>query len=226
MFTSVIRTVILYILVIFAMRIMGKRQIADMQPTELAVTLLISEIAAIPIQDSSQPVLTAVSAIFALVSFEFIMAYLTLKSNLINNLTNGKSAVIIKRGRILQHRMKKLRLTVDDLVEMLREQGIFDIREVSYAIFETNGKLSVLQKPQYRNAKVGDVSKAKKEKDGCPILIISDGSFVKRGLDDLEIEQSDVIKLLNKRGCMLKDVMIMTLDCYGEMVVIEKEKEF
>ncbi len=224
MFTTVIRTAILYVLVITAMRMMGKRQIADMQPTELVVTLLISEIAAIPIQDSSQPVLSAVVAIFTLTAFEIILALLSLKSSLINNLTNGKSAVIIKNGRILQHRLKKLRITVADLVEMLRVQGIFDINEVSYAILETNGNLSVLQKLAYRNARYIDVKEIAEENDGCPILVVSDGTILNRGIKDLETSRKNILETIEKEGYKLENILLMTLNSLGETVIIEKEK--
>jgi len=204
---------------------MGKRQIADMQPSELVVTLLISEIAAIPIQDTTQPVLSAVVAIFTLTSFEMIMAFITLKSNFINNIANGKSAVIIKDGKILQHRLKKLRLTVADLVEMLRVQGIFDIGEVEYAVFETNGNLSVLQKPYYANVKLGDIKNCKNEGGAYTALVVSDGKLLKRGIEDVDSDINEVMRILKIRGIELKDVFIMTLDTNGKVTVIEKEDE-
>ena len=203
---------------------MGKRQIADMQPSELVVTLIISEIAAIPIQDSRQPVFSAVAAIFTLTAFELITAFLSLKSSLINNLTNGKSAMIIKNGEILQHRLKKMRVTVADIIELLREQGIFDISEVSYAYLETNGKLSVLQKPFFRPARYGDVKRCEIETDGCPSLVISDGTLLRRGLEDIVTDENTVRRLLENRGLSIEDVFIMTLDDYENCVVIEKEK--
>lgn len=222
MFTTIIRTAILYILVIFAMRVMGKRQIGDMQPSELVVTLLISEIAAIPIQDSSQPIISAVVAIFAIVSLEIILTVITLKSNFMNNITNGKSAIIIKNGIIMQKEMKKMRLTVADLIEMLRQQGIFDLREVSYAIFETNGTLSVLQKPYYRTARLGDLGSQDTESQYCPSLVISDGVYMQRGMSEINVTKDAVDKILQKRKLSAKDVFIMTMDEALNVVIIER----
>ncbi len=224
MFTTIIRIVILYLLVTTAMRLMGKRQIGDMQPAELVVTLLISEIAAIPIQDASQPVLSAVLAISALVALEILLTVLTLKSSIINNLTNGKSAIIIKDGVILQKQLRKMRVTVADLVELLRQQGIFDIREVSYAVLETNGTLSVLQKPDKRPANVGDVKGEPQDKSAFPALIISDGKIVKRGLEDIDVSEKKVLSLLKKSKLTPDDIFIMTLDVLGNQVIIKKDE--
>ena len=221
MFTTIIRILILYVLVIFAMRIMGKRQIADMQPTELVVTILISEIAAIPIQDASRPVLSAVIAIFALVALEIALAVLSMKSAFFNSITNGKSAVVIEDGVILQDRLKKMRVTVADLVELLRVQGIFDISEVSYAILETNGNLSVLQKPYYRTPRAGDLNVAE-EDHGCPALIVSDGTFMKRGLNDAHFTEEQVLKILRTKQITVEEIFLMTLDRDGNSVIVKK----
>ncbi len=223
MFTTIIRIVILYLLVTVAMRLMGKRQIGEMQPAELVVTLLISEIAAIPIQDSSQPVLSAVLAISALAALEIIITVITLKSSFLNNLTNGKSAVVINRGVINQRLLKKLRVTVADLVELLRQQGIFDIRDVYCAVLETDGGLSVLQKPNKQGATVDDVKGNFHDFGGYPSLVVSDGEIVKRGLDDVGITKEDIEIKLKKSGTSLCDVFIMTVDEKGNAVVIKKE---
>lgn len=223
LFTTVIRIVILYLLVTIAMRLMGKRQIGEMQPAELVVTLLISEIAAIPIQDSSQPVLSAVLAIGALTALEIAITFLTLKCRLLNDLTNGKSAIIIKDGVILQSRLKKLRVTVSDLMELLRQQGIFDVREVSYAVLETNGSLSVLQKPDRRNASVADVKGEPQDIGSYPALVVSDGETVRRGMNDIDVTEQYVLKQLESAGVDLADVFIMTLDKLGNRVIIKKE---
>lgn len=223
MFTTVLRTLLLYILVMVAMRLMGKRQIGDMQPAELVVTILISEIASIPIQDTSQPVFISITAIFALVAFEIVVTIITMKSNLINNITNGKSAIIIKKGKVLQSQLRKMRITIADLMELLRGQGIFDLNEVSYAVLETNGTLSVLQKPQFRNARVMDCTKVT-EPDSYPSLVISDGKILKRGMEDAEITEEELQKILNQKHINKQDVFIMTVDRFNNTVIVKKEK--
>ena len=127
---TIIRTAVVYVFVTLGIRLMGKRQIGDMQPNELAITLLISEIAAIPLQDSSQPVLNGIVAIFMLVIIEIFISVLAMKSLKIRKLMSGNSAVIIKNGVIDQQAMKKVRLTVIDLVELLRGQNIFKIENI------------------------------------------------------------------------------------------------
>ena len=136
MITTIIRTVILYIFVTFGIRIMGKRQIGDMQPNELVITLLISEIAAIPLQDTSQPILNGIMAIFMLVILEIVMSVLAMKNQYIRKIISGKSIVVIKNGVIDQNAMKNVRMTVLDLIELLRGQNVFDISTVAFAVLE------------------------------------------------------------------------------------------
>ncbi|NLB36806.1 MAG: DUF421 domain-containing protein, partial [Clostridiales bacterium] len=147
MFVTLLRVVIIYILVIVSVRLMGKRQIGEMQPTELVITILLSEVAALPIQDSSQPIINSIVAVLLLVSFEIINSILSLKIGKYRTLVQGNSLIVIRNGVIDQKQILRLRLTVDDLLESLREQGVFDIKDVEYAILETNGKISVLLKP-------------------------------------------------------------------------------
>ena len=136
MITIIIRTVILYCFVILGIRLIGKRQIGDMQPNELVITLLISEIAAIPLQDTNQPVIDGIVAIFILVILEIIMSILALKNMTIRKFMSGKSVVIIKNGTIDQNAMRKVRLTVLDLIELLRGQNVFNISDVAFAVTE------------------------------------------------------------------------------------------
>ncbi len=221
MLTIIFRTIALYVLVIFSMRIMGKRQIGDMQPSDLVVTLLISEIAAIPIQDPANPILISVISIFVLVTLEIILSVIIMKSGFVNKITNGQSAIVIKDGKILQKQLKRLRVTVPDIIELLRAQGIFDINEVSFAILESNGSLSVLQKPYYRNAKAGDVCKPT-DSDSYPSLVISDGKFMKRGLKDIGVSKVEVEKILNSKCLKPQEVFIMILDSCGDSTIIKK----
>ena len=158
MISTIIRTAILYVAVTFGIRLMGKRQIGDMQPNELVVTLLISEIAAIPLQDTDQPILAGLAAIFMLVILEIIVSVLAMKSFFVRKLVSGKSVVIIKNGVLDQHAMRSVRMTILDLVELLRGQDVFDISDVAYAVLEVNGDLSVLLKSGAQNVKVRDMN--------------------------------------------------------------------
>lgn len=199
---------------------MGKRQIGDMQPNELVITLLISEIAAIPLQDTNQPVIDGIVAIFILVILEIIMSILALKNMTIRKFMSGKSVVIIKNGTIDQNAMRKVRLTVLDLIELLRGQNVFNISDVAFAVLEVNGDLSVLLKTEKQNATVEDLN-IKREKEALPIPVISDGKIIKESLKALNIDENHINKKLKANKVGAKDVFLMTLDRYDNINLIK-----
>lgn len=220
MIITITRTIVLYIFVTLGIRLMGKRQIGEMQPNELVVTLLISEIAAIPLQDTSQPILNGIVAIFMLVILEIIISVITMKSLYVRKIMNGKSAVIIKNGVIDQNMMRQVRMTVLDLVELLRGQDVFDISTVAYAVLEVNGNLSVLLKSSEQPVTVKDID-IKKEKATLPLPVISDGKIIRESLDALEISEEDIKSTVKKNSTDIKDVFLMTMDRYGETSLIK-----
>jgi len=224
MITIIIRTLILYCFVILGIRLMGKRQIGDMQPNELVVTLLISEIAAIPLQDTNQPVIDGIVAIFILIILEIVMSVLALKSMTIRKFMNGNSVVIIKNGEIDQHAMKKVRLTILDLIELLRGQDVFDISDVAFAVLEVNGDLSVLLKTDKQNLTAKDMN-IKKNEEGLQLPVISDGKIIKESLTALEITEEKVFKKLRTKNLKVTDVFLMTLDRYDNINIIKKRNE-
>lgn len=224
MITIIIRTLILYCFVILGIRLMGKRQIGDMQPNELVVTLLISEIAAIPLQDTNQPVIDGIVAIFILIILEIVMSVISMKSIAIRKFINGKSVVIIKNGEIDQNAMKKVRLTVLDLIELLRGQDVFDISDVAFAVLEVNGDLSVLLKTNKQNVTVEDI-KVKKDKEGLHLPVISDGKLIKESLEALQISEDKINKKLKTKNLQVKDIFLMTLDRYDNINIIKKRNK-
>lgn len=212
MITVILRTSILYIFVTIAIRIMGKRQIGDMQPNELVITLLLSEIAAIPLQDTSQPIINGVMAILILVVLEIFISVLALKSGRVRRLMNGQSVVIIKNGIIDQSAMKKVRMTVLDLIEQLRIQNVFDISTVAFAVLEVNGELSVLLKSEHHPATVKDLEKKKPNAALLPLPVITDGKIIIDSLNALEINKAQVEKILKNNNTKLEEVFLLTLD--------------
>ena len=222
MFITLIRTVVLYIVVILAIRIMGKRQIGDMQPGELVITILISEIAAIPIQDLNQPILTGIVAVFTLVFLEISVSVIAMKIQPLRKLLYGTSAIVIKNGIINQKLLKKLRITSMDLIEVLRNQQVFDITQVSYAILETNGQLSVMMKPEYQNATVNDLNNIKSESK-LPLLIVCDGKLQKNTIQNNGLKKEKIFTELKIRKIDIKKVFIMTYD--GDNYKIIKKEE-
>lgn len=222
MLIIIVRTLILYITVIASVRIMGKRQVGDMQPGELVVTILISEIAAIPIQNVNEPVFSGIMAIITLIALEVLISFICMKSLKFRKIINGGSAIIINNGKLDQKLLKQLRLTVPDLMEVLRLQNVFDINEVSYAVLETNGNLSVLLKPEYRQITVSN-AKLKPENNVMPSLIVSDGVIIEDGLKLANKDKKFVEKLLKKKQTELKNVFLLTVDQNGEYNLITKE---
>lgn len=216
-----LRSIIVYIIVITAIRIMGKRQVGDMQPGELVITILISEAAATPLENPNEPILTGLVAIFSLVVMEVVTSVITMKFFPARKLINGRSAILIDNGTIDQKAMKDLRVTVPDLLELLREQGIFDISEISYAVLETDGQLSVLSKREYqpltKQLMTGDNAG-----DDMPFLIISDGNLLKDGMQNAGLDKNKVESILYKKGLTKKQVFIMTVDKSGKVYLLEK----
>lgn len=145
MLILLIRTVLIYAFIILAVRIMGKRQISDMQASELVITLVISDIVAIPMQDVEQPLLSGVLPIVVLVSLEIIVSIIMLKSDKFRTLICGHPVIIIKEGQVLENQLKRLRISYEDLYSLLRQQEVFDIKNIKYAIVETNGSVSLLK---------------------------------------------------------------------------------
>ncbi len=154
---SFIRTVILYLLVITGLRIMGKRQIGEMQPSELVVAIMISDLATIPMQDVGIPLMSGIIPIFTLIVMEILLSQLSLKNKKFRRLMTGKPNVVIHNGKILKNEMKKIRFNMDDLNEQLRIQGYTGISDINFAILETNGQLSIIPKPKKSQATVEDV---------------------------------------------------------------------
>lgn len=218
---TILRTIILYVFVTLGIRVMGKRQIGEMQPNELVVTLLISEIAAIPLQDTSQPIINGIVAIFMLVIIEIIISVLSMKSMTVRKIMNGKSAVIIKNGVIDQSVMKRVRMTVLDLVELLRGQEVFDISTVAYAVLEVNGSLSVLLKSPEQPATVSDLN-INKEKALLPLPVISDGKIIRESLEALEINKSDIQRAVKAEKTDISSVFLMTMDRSKNIAIIKK----
>ncbi len=221
MIATVLRTIILYVVVTLAIRLMGKRQIGDMQPNELVVTLLISEIAAIPLQDSEQPVSVGIAAILVLVFLEIIISILSMKSFMIRKLLNGKSVVIIKNGVIDQQAMRDVRMTVVDLIELLRNKDVFNISDVAFAVLEVNGNLSILLKKDAQTVTTKDIQLNLPD-DALPLPVISDGKIIHESLKALQVSPQKLHKMLKHHKSNIDQIFLMTLDRNGNHTIIDK----
>lgn len=185
-----IRTVILYIIVIFALRLMGKRQIGELSPSELVVTILISDLAAIPMQDPGISILNGIIPILSLLCLEILISTVLLKSTLARKLVVGSSSILIDNGKIILKEIKRMRITVDELVEELRLKDFPDISYVKYAILETNGKISIIPFPEYANTRSCSM----------PVTLISDGTLNLSGLNKIKKDRHWLDKELKTHG--------------------------
>lgn len=222
MTVTAIRTIIIYITLVIAMRLMGKRQLGDMQPIELVVTLLIADLAAIPMQEPGTPLVTGIVAIFMLVALEIIFSVLRMKSPGFGRLVSGSPMVVIKDGKPLKNILRRLRLTNEDLTDTLRTQGVFDLREVDTAIVETNGKISVFLKADKQPASKGDLAVMTREK--MPLPVVSDGAFCQWAMQAVGWDKAAVCRALARNRVKLKDVFLMTADESGSFCIV-KNKE-
>lgn len=217
------RAIILYILIMFCIRLMGKRQLGELQPSELVITILISNIASLPIEDTSIPMILGIIPVFVLVFCELFVSNISLQFKGFRSFISGKPVIVIYDGKIDQKQLRKLRFSIDDLMASLRQNNIFDLSEVMYAIVETTGKVSVLQKFPYQNVNP-QMLNLKGESREPPTVIISDGKILKSALPKVSIDEDTVLKLLKKEGVTAKDVFLMTYNQDKEYNLIRKER--
>lgn len=218
-----IRAVILYMLLIFAVRLMGKHQIGELQPSELAVTILISNIATLPVEDTGIPLLTGIIPILTLAGIDVIMSWIGIKSKRIRNLMCGKPVVVISNGELDQKKMKDIRFTVDDLVSALRSQGIFDISEVQFAVVETTGSVSVYQKRPYQVVTNRDIHSDVSSSTDPPEIIIDQGILINEALVRLKLSEKWITNTLKNENVSLNEVFYMTAGSDKEYSIVRKE---
>lgn len=204
-----VRTVLLYLLIVFTMRLMGKKQLGELQPSELVTTIMISNIATLALEDASTPMLMGVIPIVMISSLDVILSGIMLKSTKVRKAVSGTARVIISDGKIDQNEMKNLRYTIDDLTEAMREQGIFDISQVQYAIVETTGKINFLQKEE--------------PAQNPPEVIIHDGEINMDGLNRTNLGEGWVKAILKENNTELPKVFFMSADSNGAYFIVNKE---
>ncbi|MBR1382358.1 MAG: DUF421 domain-containing protein, partial [Ruminococcus sp.] len=209
-----IRAVILYLVIIFSVRLMGKRQIGELQPSELVVTILVSNIATLPVEDISIPMSMGIVPILTLVCLDVIMSALTLKSRKIRRIVSGSPKIVIDNGRINTTLLKELRFSNDDLLEGLRSQGVFDPDDVQTAVVETTGQITVCLKSSRQPPTCEDI-KIQKPDQSPPVMIVDESVVLERAVRALGFDRNWLQKKLKEEGVSLKDVSLMTADRQG-----------
>ena len=223
MILSYIRTVILYLILILVIRLMGKRQIGEMEPAEFVVTMLVANLAAIPMQDAGIPLLTGLIPILTVLGVELVLSWLMLCSGPLRRLFCGKPVLLIDDGRLLQGNLRLTRVTLDELFGKLREKDILDITQVQYAILETDGNLSVFPYAQFAPASAKDAGVRVKE-NTLPIVVAEDGRLFPENLQKAGKDIPWVEQTLATHEAVLEDTLLLIVDGSGKAVFVRKER--
>ena len=222
MILSYIRTIILYIVLILGIRLMGKRQIGQMEASEFVVTMLVANLASIPMQDAAIPLFSGLVPILTVLGMELVLSGLIMRSIKFRRLLCGKPVILIDNGRILQENLRATRVTLDELTSHLREKDVMDLRSVQYAILETDGNLSVFPYPKARPASAGEAGIRAKEQH-LPITIIEDGYFSAENLTKAHRDKTWLQSVLEEHRADISSTFLLTVDEIGHVLWIGKE---
>ena len=222
MITALLRTVILYFLIMTGLRLMGKRQIGELEPSELVLTMMISDLATVPMQDFGIPLLAGVIPILTLLSLSMLLSQLSLLSLRFRELMCGTPSILIRNGKLQQDAMRKNRYTLDELLEQLRGQGYVYVDEVRWAVLENSGQLSILPWARQRPPTAEELGLTPEE-DELPFILINDGRIVRRNLARSGRNEAWLQKELRRTGHSAGEIFLLTVDGSGKVLCIPKE---
>ena len=222
MLLSYVRTVILYLILIFVIRMMGKRQVGQMEPSEFVVTMLVANLASIPMQDGGIPLYSGLVPMLTILGVELVLSALSMYSIGLRRFLCGKPVILIDNGQILRQNLRRTRISLDELTGQLREKDVLDISTVQYAILETNGQISVFLFPKYRPASAKEAG-IQAEKQSLPVTVIADGHLYAKNLPAAKKDMSWVNKVLKARKTNIRDTFLLTVDGQNRVVWLGKE---
>ena len=222
MILSYFRTLFLYLVLIFAVRLMGKRQIGEMEPAEFVVTMLVANLAAIPMQDGAIPLYSGLVPILTVLGMELVLSGLILRSVRLRQLLCGKPVILIDNGKILQENLKSARINLDELTGQLRAKDVLDIRTVQFAILETSGDLSVFPYPKEKPASAKDAG-VQATGQHLPVTVVEDGYLSRENLERAKKDKVWLEKVLSPHNCGIQDTFLLTVDESGQVVWLGKE---
>lgn len=222
MILSYLRTILLYLVLITVIRLMGKRQIGQMEPSEFVVTMLVANLASIPMQDGGIPLYSGLVPILTVLGLELVLSALSLRSIKVRKLLCGKPVILIENGNIIQGNLRKTRVTLDELTGHLREKDVLDLRSVQYAILETNGNLSVFPYPKDRPASAKEAG-VQARPQSLPITIISDGKLLTENLNKAKKDRGWVQRVLQEKDCQISDTWLLTVDGNDHILFYRRE---
>ncbi|MBQ9756951.1 MAG: DUF421 domain-containing protein [Clostridia bacterium] len=224
MFVTFIRTIIMYFFVIISLRMLGKRQIGELEPSELVVTIVISEVAALPIQDTSQPIISSLLAIALLLVLEMLLSFGAYKNFALRKIFFGTPSVFYEKGKINQKEMARQRFNLNDLMETVRNTGATSLAEVDYVIMETNGNVSVIPKPDFGPATPRDLKIVPASQNFISYVLIDNGHINDNNLRRLGFNREWLTKQLKSRKIPdASHIFCMTADRTGEIVIIKND---
>ncbi|MCI1944780.1 YetF domain-containing protein [Clostridium luticellarii] len=224
MFTILFRTIILYLFVVISMRLMGKKQIGEMEPFELAIAIMISELASLPMQDTRVSITHGIIPIITLLSMQTLLAVLQLKSEKMRLVFSGKPSILINKGKLDLKKLKDDKFNINNLMEELRMQGYYNLSDIEYAILETSGQLSVIPKTELSPATKQDL-KIKPPQEGLPVTLILDGKINFKNLITANKDENWLNQMMKKNSISsVKDVLVAVLDSKGKFYCQLKEK--
>lgn len=239
MFTLFVRAVLVYTIVLIVFRLMGKRQLGQMQPFELVLTLIIADLATIPMAESSVPILHGVIPLLTLVTVHYFLTIITKKSDVLNRFISGKPIIVINPKGVDYNAIKSLNISVDDLFEAIRGNGFFSLDEIQYAIVETNGTINVLSKNDFSPVTLGNLKEISNgnsfklkniseiDAPTIPITLIAEGKINKNNLKAASLEETDIKKILEKTKTKnIKNVLILTIDGNGKVYFQAKKGNY
>ena len=222
MLLSYVRTVLLYLVLIAVIRLMGKRQVGQMEPSEFVVTMLVANLASIPMQDGGIPLYSGIVPILTVLALELILSGLVLRSIPLRRLLCGKPVILIENGRILQNNLRRTRITLDELTSQLREKDVLEPGEVQYAILETNGNISVFPYPAQQPATAKDAGIIAKRRY-LPVTVVGDGYLYRENLALAGKDEAWLNKILKEKDADLASTWLLTVDGSDRVYFVKKE---
>lgn len=217
-----LRTVLIYGIIIFAMRMMGKKQLGELQPSELVSTILISNLASIPIESPEIPLLSSLLPVLLIVCVEIFLSALCARHHRLATLVSGKPKIVIQHGKLDHNTLKELRFTLDDLMEALRGKDVFDLKDVSFALVETNGTVSVYKTPAATEVTREDLLLPQKGPDTPSMPVLLSGKICHENLAACGFSESWVIQKLSEKRVCAADVALMLCDSDGQYSIYKK----
>lgn len=224
-YTLIVRSIIIYFLVFILLRLMGKRQIGEMQPFELVITLIIADLATIPMAETALPLVHGIIPIITLALIHFALTFLCMKSLFFRKLINGKPIIVINPQGVDYKALKKLNMNFNDLMENVRGLGYFNLEEVLYAIMQTNGTLTILPRAPYAPLNANN-AKIEVDQASLPVILISEGKFVKENLILAKIEPEFINNTISQNGIEPNNVIFLSINTEGKMYVQPKLGSF